>query len=53
MTGKEILIKFCKEHDGEDIYTFIKDLENKSLNYTDSRIFIIDWLDNEQREVEQ
>ena len=24
MTGKEILIKYCQEHNGEEIYNFIK-----------------------------
>ena len=45
MTGKEKLIKYCQEHDGEEIYNFLDYLRNESLNYTDSRRFIIEWLD--------
>lgn len=45
MTGKEKLIKYCQEHDGEEIYNFLDWLRNESMNYTDSRRFIIEWLD--------
>ena len=45
MTGKEILSKYCQEHNGEEIYDFIKRLFDESLSWTDSRLFIIDWLD--------
>lgn len=45
MTGKEKLIKYCQEHDGEEIYNFLDCLRNESMNYTDSRRFIIEWLD--------
>lgn len=50
MTGKEILIKYCQEHSGEEIYDFIKRLFDESLGWTDSRGFIIDWLDEEQKQ---
>lgn len=49
MTGKEILIKYCQEHDGEEIYNFLDCLRNESMNYTDSRRFIIEWLDGNVR----
>ena len=49
MTGKEILIKYCQEHNGEEIYNFIKRIFDASLEWTDSRMFIIDWLDEEQK----
>ena len=44
MTGKEILIKHCQEHDAEEIYSFLQWLRNESRNYTDSRRYIIEWL---------
>lgn len=54
MTGKEKLIKYCQEHDGEGIYNFLDFLRNESMNYTDSRRFIIEWLDgNVQTWLEQ
>ena len=49
MIGKEILIKYCQEHSGEEIYDFIKRLFDASLEWTDSRLFIIDWLNEEQK----
>ena len=49
MTGKEFLIKYCQEHDGEEIYDFIKKLFDESLGWTDSRLFIIDWLNTDMR----
>ena len=47
MTGKEYLSEYCKTHTGEEIYNFIKELFDESLGWTDSRLFIIDWLDEE------
>ena len=47
MTGKEILINYCKNHNGEEIYNFLRRLFDESMNWTDSRWFIIDWLDKE------
>lgn len=45
MTGKEKLIKYCQEHDAEEIYNFLIWLRKESMNYTDSRLFIIEWLE--------
>ena len=45
MTGKQFLIKYCEEHTAEEIYDFIKGLFDQSLCWTDSRAFIIGWLD--------
>lgn len=47
MAGKEILINYCKDHNGEEIYNFLKQLFDESTWWTDSRMFIIDWLNNE------
>ena len=43
--GKEILIKYCLEHSGEEIYDFLKRLSDASMSWTDSRGFIIEWLE--------
>ena len=45
MTGKEILSKYCQEHSGEEIYNFLRRLFDESMSWTDSRGFIIEWLD--------
>ena len=45
MTGKEILTKYCQEHSGEEIYNFLRRLFDESMNWTDSRGFIIEWLE--------
>ena len=47
MTGKEILIKYCQEHSGEEIYNFLRQLFDESMSWTDSRGFIIEWLEKE------
>lgn len=47
MTGKECLSKYCQEHNGEEIYNFLERLRNESFGWTDSRGFIIGWLDEE------
>ena len=47
MTGKEKLIQFCQEHTAEEIYEYIKKLFDYSLSWTDSRAFIIGWLEGE------
>ena len=44
--GKEILIKYCLEHSGEEIYNLLKRLFDASMSWTDSRSFIIEWLEN-------
>ena len=43
--GKEVLIKYCLEHSGEEIYNFLRWLFDESMNWTDSRGFIIEWLE--------
>ena len=48
--GNEILIKYCLEHSGEEIYTFLKQLFDDSMSYTDSRRFIIEWLEKGNEE---
>lgn len=45
-SGKEVLIKYCFEHSGEEIYNLLKRLFNASMGWTDSRGFIIEWLEN-------
>ena len=45
MTGKEILAKYCQEHSGEEIYNFLRRLFDESMNWTDSRGFVIEWLE--------
>ena len=44
--GKEVLIKYCLEHSGEEIYNLLKQVFDASMSWTDSRGFIIDWLEN-------
>ena len=44
--GKEILIKYCFEHSGEEIYNLLKQVFDASMSWTDSRGFIIEWLEN-------
>ena len=44
--GKEVLIKYCLEHSGEEIYNLLKRLFDASMSWTDSRGFIIEWLEN-------
>ena len=43
--GKYTLINYCLKHNGEEIYEFIKRLFDESLGWTDSRSFIVDWLE--------
>ena len=43
--GKEVLIKYCLEHSGEEIYDLLKQTFDASMNWTDSRSFIIEWLE--------
>lgn len=47
-TGKEILIDYCQKHTAEEVYNFLKRLFDESMNWTDSRGFIIQWLEEEQ-----
>ena len=44
MTGKEYLIDYIQNHNSEEIYNLIKDLEEFSFGYTDSRLAFIDFL---------
>lgn len=44
--GKEILIKYCFERSGEEIYNLLKQVFDASMSWTDSRGFIIEWLEN-------
>ena len=44
--GKEVLIKYCLEHSGEEIYNLLKRLFDASMSWTDSKGFIIEWLEN-------
>ena len=47
MTGKEYLIDYIQNHNGEEIYEIIKKIEHLSSTYTDSRGVFIDFLNNE------
>ena len=44
LTGKEYLIDYMQNHNAEEIYELIKDLEQLSLEYNDSRLAFIDFL---------
>ena len=46
MTGKDILIEYAKEHNAEEIYDFLKNLFDESTGWTDSRLYIIEWLNS-------
>ena len=46
--GKEILIKYCLEHSGEEIYDLLKKVFDASMGWTDSRGYIIEWLEKGQ-----
>lgn len=46
MTGKEYLIDYMQNHSSEEIYDLIKNIEEATLEYTDSRLAFIDFLDN-------
>ena len=43
--GKEVLIKYCLEHNGEEIYDLLKQIFDASTSWTNSRGFIIEWLE--------
>ena len=43
--GKEVLIKYCLEHSGEEIYDLLKQVFDASMSWTDSRSYIIEWLE--------
>lgn len=44
--GKEVLINYCFKHSGEEIYNLLKQIFDESMNWTDSRGAIIEWLEN-------
>ena len=44
--GKEILIKYCLEHSGKEIYNLSKQVYDASMSWTDSRGAIIEWFEN-------
>ena len=44
--GKEVLIKYCLKHSGEEIYNLLKQVFDASMSWTDSRGAIIEWLEN-------
>ena len=46
MTGKDFLIEYAKEHTAEEIYDFLKNLFNESTGWTDSKLYIIEWLNS-------
>ena len=46
MTGKEYLIDYIQNHNSEEIYDLIKNIEKLTLSYTDSRQAFINFLDN-------
>lgn len=46
MTGKEYLIDYIQNHSSAEIYDLIKNIEEATLEYTDSRLAFIDFLDN-------
>ena len=47
MTGKEYLIDYIQNHNAEEIYDLIKDIEYFTLDYNDSRGAFIDFIDDE------
>ena len=47
MTGKDYLIDFMQTHNCEEIYNKIKEIENATLSYTDSRLAFISFLNSE------
>ena len=46
MTGKEYLIGYMQNHSSEEIYDLIKNIEEATLSYTDSRLAFINFLDD-------
>lgn len=52
MTGREKLIRYCQDHNAEEIYEYLKHLFDYSLSWTDSRLYIIGWLEGEKDEAD-
>ena len=49
MTGKEYLSEYLKTHTTEECYTLIYWLmRDYGMQYTDTRLAVIDWLNKEQ-----
>ena len=48
--GKEVLVKYCLEYSGEEIYDLLKRVFDTSIGWTDSRDFIIEWLEKGNEE---
>lgn len=46
MTGKEYLIDYIQNHNSEEIYDLIKNIEKLTFSYVDSRQAFINFLDN-------
>lgn len=46
MTGKEYLIDYIQDHSSEEIYDLIKNIEEATLEYNNSRLAFIDFLDD-------
>ena len=46
MTGKEYLIDYIQNHSSTEIYDLIKNIEEATLSYTDSRLAFINFLDD-------
>jgi len=46
MTGKEYLIDYMQNHSSEEIYDLIKNIEEATLSYTNSRLAFINFLDD-------
>lgn len=47
MTGKEYLIDYIQNHNGEEIYDLIKKIEHLTYEYTDSRGAFISFLNDQ------
>ena len=47
MTGKEYLIDYMQNHNAEEIYDLIKDIEYFTLEYNDSRLAFIDFINGD------
>ena len=46
MTGKEYLIDYIQNHSSEEIYDLIKNIEEATLAYNNSRLAFIDFLND-------
>lgn len=46
MTGKKYLIDYIQNHSSEEIYDLIKNIEEATLEYNNSRLAFIDFLND-------